>query len=708
MKEWLKQKWSLYYKPTYRVVIFIVAALLMVLSFPTVERVQYEYELLRPWRHEDIIAPFDFPIYKSDVEYDTERDSILANFPPYYRVDSISSFDIEQKVDELMADANSRIATFCPTNIVSDSVSANVRRGLLSLLNEVYDRGVVELPEQVDSKGGEDFEFMLIKGNVKEPFTMSELFSMAEAYKYVVDRLERMLYHRFDPTQSWVGVMVERLPIAAMIDANVVFDSALTYTERDEQIASISHTSGLVQADQKIISTGDIVDPHAVRLIESFKKAVESHMGAGNRSLSLLGGEFLMVLTLLASLYLFLYYFRHDVFRKLRNINFILLLMTSFVIGAAFVSQRHENISFILPYVIVPIMLRIFFDSRLAMYVHTIMILIISFLAYDSQYFIILHIPAGMVAIVTLVNLTRRGQIVRTSIFVFLVYIVIFIGHALWQEGALVGVFQTGTVVRFAMNALLLLLSYPLIYVFERGFGFISDVTLLELSDSNNDLLRQLSEKAPGTFQHSVQVGNLGQEVAIRIGANGMMVRAGAMYHDIGKVVSPMYFTENQAGGINPHDGIDFVGSAKMIIQHVENGVTLAQKHNIPRQVIDIIKTHHGKSQAKYFYISWCNAHPGEEPDMSQFTYPGPLPQTKEEAIVMMADVVEASSKSLKEYTDKSIDDLVEKVITMQVEDKQFRNAPITFRDIEIAKEVFKEKLKNIYHGRIQYPELLK
>jgi len=707
MKEWFKRRYNLYYKPTYRVFIFIVAAVVMVLSFPNVDKMQYEYELQRPWRYENIIAPYDFPIYKTDQEIALERDSILNNFRPYYKRDSVSIKEITRTVNKMLENYRGKVSMICPASIRQDSLQIYIENILTRSLEKIYKQGVLEMPEMAEYSNEKTYELMVIHGNIMEPFTLGELLTMGEAYKELVKDMETSLYKRYGSAATWTGVLVDRLPLSDLINTNINYDGERTSSERDERLANMSLSSGKVLSGQKIISTGDIVDKRSVRLIESLKKAIETQHGLVNRGLPVYIGQFIMIMCFLTTVYLFLRFFRKDVFQKLGSINFIVLVMTSFVVGAGIISQKHGNISFVVPFVVSPIVMRIFLDSRLAMYVHTITILIISFLAYNSQLFILLHIPAGMVAIISLVNLTRRGQIVRTSVVVFLTYALIYIGHCIWQTGDYDNI-NPYILAMFAVNGLFMLLSYPLIYVFERMFGFISDVTLLELSDSNNELLRELSEKAPGTFQHSVQVGNLGQEVAIRIGANGMMVRAGAMYHDIGKIVTPGYFTENQAGGINPHDGMDYMESSQMIIKHVENGQRLANKYNIPQQIIDIIKTHHGMSQARYFYISWCNEHKDMEPDMSKFTYPGPLPQTKEQAIVMMADAVEASSKSLKEYTDKSIDELVDKIINMQMDSKQFREAPITFRDIEIAKDVFKEKLKNIYHGRIQYPELLK
>lgn len=707
MKEWLRRQWHDYYKPTYRILAFIIAGIIIVFSFPNLGKFNYEYELQRPWHHENVIAPFDFPIYKTDAELSAERDSISQHFRPYYRRDSIVGSNTKQLVADIIKQSSSKIDIICPANI-SDSVKLYLNYKIEKLLNEVYKKGIIELPENVDDPQKSNYELMLVTGNVSEPYGLNELLTLREAYSFISNDLNSSLLRRFGTNNNWSSVLVERLPINDAIAANIIFEQERTNSELDIALNNISIYSGKILANQKIIGTGDIVDKRAIKLLDSLKKNYENQYGIASIGLPIYIGEALIVGCLLLTVFLFLYFFRRDIFEQLHCINFILLLMVLMVICASIIARHHGNISFIMPYVILPIILRIFLDSRLAMYVHTITILIISFMAYSSQQFVLMHIPAGMIAIISLINMSRRGQIVRTSIMVFCTYLLIYIGYGLWHTGDFDNIINPYVIMMFALNSALILFSYLAIYIFERLFGFLSDVTLMELSDTNHPLLRELSEKAPGTFQHSVQVGNLAQEVAYKVGANAMLVRAGAMYHDIGKIVSPMYFTENQAGNINPHDGMDLLESAKIVVSHVDNGVKIARKHNIPQQIINIIQSHHGDSQVRYFYIKYSNEHQGENIDKALFTYPGPLPTTKEEAIVMMADAVEASAKSLTTYTDETIDTLVEKIIAMQTDNKLFRNAEITFKDIEIAKAIFKEKLKNIYHARIQYPELLK
>ncbi len=701
MNAHLKDLWTRYYRHTIRIIAFVAAAVVMIWSFPDNNKFRYTYELNRPWRYDDVIAPFDFPIYKTADELRLERDSILQKSRPYYRREEISAVDVRAEVDKMLTQYRSKFTLICPPTVSRDSVQNYLSDRLVEALCEIYTQGVVELPEDVDESNYKDYELMLISGNMAEPYMLSELYTFREAYTRVVYLLRHAVARQYGNQTAWPFTLVDRMPIAEMLTPSVVFDKALTQTIQTEAIENISTTQGKLMAGQKIVSTGDIVDLQTCKVLDSLQRIYDPQMGV-SQIVPIYIGESILVLCLLTSVYLFLLCFRPDVFRQLRCINFILLLMTFFVVVTSLLASRHTTY---IPYVILPIVLRIFLDSRLALYVHIVTMFIISFMADNSHLFLLLHVPAGMIAIVSLVNLTRRVQIVRTGLIVFLTYAFVYSGYVLWQTGDVESI-ALSHIFRIGIGCVLIFLCYPLIYVFERLFGFISDVTLMELSDTNMTLLRELSEKAPGTFQHSVQVANLAQAVAYKLGANTMLVRAGAMYHDVGKINSPMFFTENQAAGINPHDTLDDKESARIVINHVHSGVKLAQKNGIPQPIIDIIRSHHGDSQARYFYVNYCNKHEGEEVDIQDFTYSGPTPQTKEEAIVMMADAIEASSKSLSDYTDQTIDALVEKIITMQMDNKQFRSAPITFRDVEDAKEVFKEKLRNIYKARVKYPEM--
>ncbi len=706
MNEKIRATWHKYYKPTWRVVTFLVAIVIMVIAFPNNTMMRYDYELNRPWQYNDLIAPYDFPVYKTDAELANERDSIVKNNPLYFVRREVDEAEVRSAVWSMVQQYKGKFKLICPVGVPTDTVQFYLSQRLTRALNTAYRRGVVDMPDNLIDVDPTNFELMLITGNVSEPCLLAEFLTIKEAYTKIVDQVSHELSLRFHAASNWPTTLLDRIPVTDLIHTNITYDKERTDAIVLEKLSQMSLTQGKVIAGQKIIGKGDMVNRTTLKVLDSLRR-IREPQEANDHNWHLILGISLILLCLLTSVFTFMQFFRRDTFYQLHSVNFILLLMTVFVVFSAILSQNHANISFIFPYVILPIVLRIFLDSRLAMYVHTITVLIISFMVYNSQLFILLHIPAGMIAIVSLVNMTRRVQIVRTAGVVFLSYVTTYVGYTLWHTNDASEISAT-IILMLGTNSLLLLLSYPLIYVFERVFGFISDVTLVELSDTNSKLLRELSEKAPGTFQHSVQVANMAQAVAYKLKANSMLARAGAMYHDIGKLVSPLYFTENQAPGINPHDKLDYQESARIIIMHVENGIKLARRNGIPQPIINVIRSHHGNSQARFFYVKWCNDHPGEKPDIAAFTYPGPKPETMEEAIVMMADAVEASSKSLTSYTDENIDALVEKIVDMQVDSKQFENAPITFHDIAEAKRIFKEKLKNVYRSRIQYPELMK
>ncbi|MCQ2236539.1 MAG: HDIG domain-containing protein [Bacteroidales bacterium] len=689
-----------------RIMAFVLTAVVVVVSFPNVEKFNYEYELQRPWRYQNVIAPFDFSIQKTESELTQERDSLRKYVRPIYRKDSISSGQINDEVKSRLESFEPRLSLYCPANINTDTLFSCMKRDLEAKLIEAYAQGIIELPDGVVVPS--EYELSLVRGNIAEPYTLSEFLSLKDAYSEVSKQLTVDLMRRYGLGADWCRVLVQKLPIAELIIANVTYDKERTEMELEQRLQTVSLAQGKVFAGQRIIGTGDIVDKRSAKILDSLRLASEKMYGNSEVELPILLGESIMVVLLLASLFLFLFFYHKEVWGNIRSMSFVLLLVMIAVVIAGILSARHDNITFIIPYVIMPITLRLLMDSRIAMYVHTVTIIFVSFMAHNSQLFLMLHIPAGMIAIVSLVNLTRRWQLLKTAFMVFVYYALIYSGYVIWQTGDMVESLGGIPYVMLAVNCILILLSYPALYIVERLFGFVSEVTLMELSDTNNPLLRELSEKAPGTFQHSIQVANLAQDVAYAIGANAMLVRAGAMYHDIGKIISPMYFTENQAGGINPHSVLSYEESAKIVISHVENGIKLAKKAKLPQQIIDIIKTHHGNATARYFYIAYCNEHQGEDINLKAFSYVGPSPQTKEQAITMMADAVEASSKSLQMYTDDAIENLVEKIVSIQLEDKQLNESPLTFKDIELAKQVMKNKLKNIYHARIQYPELLR
>ncbi len=695
----------------YRILIFLAAIAMVIYILPREGKFPYEYTKGKPWKHEMLIAPFDFPIYKSQSELRHERDSILANFRPYFKFDTLKQIEqtnraligIENRKDQLVEKY-----PFLDKSIAGadSSVWEVLKTTLSSELTNIYRRGLISLPEQY-SDASSSFEFTLIKNNFAEPTGLSEFHTYQSAYQKISLNLYKQVKEQTNIERDELDELISNLQLNRYLEPNITFDPERTARERDKILNNVSLTSGIVQSGQRIVDTGEIIDEHTAKILNSLKKEYESSLGGGTGYYFILLGQGILSLLFMTLIFLFLYFFRKDVYNNLLSITFMLLMIISMLILTRLSNSFEFFPIYIIPFAILPIIIRTFFDSRLAFFVHVITVLMAAFFTSNSFEFVYMQVPVGLIAIFSLFRMVRREQLVRASIFIVLAYSVFYSALTLLQEGDFKDL-DYPLYGQFLINGGFILLVYPLIYVFEKIFGFISDVTLVELSDTNHPLLRRLAEKAPGSFQHSLQVGNLAQEAVYRIGGNPLLVRAGAMYHDIGKSVSPIYFTENQNTGFNPHANMDLQKSAQSIIQHIENGVKIARKHKLPEQIIDFIRTHQGTTKAKFFYNSYKNENPEEEVDEQQFSYPGPTPFTKETAILMMADAVEAASRSLKSFTDEEIEKLVESIINNQISENQFVNAPITFREITQVKSVFKEKLKNIYHARVEYPELNK
>jgi hypothetical protein len=487
------------------------------------------------------------------------------------------------------------------------------------------------------------------------------------------------------------------------ISHSIFYDKATTDKVLQQTLNEIAPSRDIILKNQRIISKGEILDPIKFQIIQSLKDEYEQQAGDSSNYYFILLGQIVIVTLCLSVLTVFLLFFRNDIFLDNTKITFILILIILQVLMADIAINSQAFSIYLLPFCILPVIIRAFYDTRIALFVHLVTVLIISFIAPNRFEFAFIQLLGGMVAIFSIVNMRNRSQIFLSSIIIFFTYSISYIGITIIQEGG-IDVISGYDFAWFGISALLTLFSYHLIFIFEKLFGFISDVSLLELSDTNGKLLRELASRAPGTFQHSLQVANLAEEAIYTIGGNALLVRTGALYHDIGKMDMPMYFIENQAHGINPHEDLNFDESASIIIDHVIKGVEIAKKNKLPEQIIDFIRTHHGTSITAYFYRSFQNAFPEEKIDESKFHYPGPIPFSKETAVLMMADSVEAASRSLKKYDAEAIDNLVEMIINKQIEQEQFVNADITFKDINTLKKIFKKKLMNIYHVRVEYP----
>lgn len=681
-----------------RILLLAAAIALVLYMFPKHAKFQYEYTLDKPWSYSLLVAPYDFPIYKTAAELQQEKDSLLKNFSPYYKVDTIV---VAEAVTRFTVDFDRIFERLQLRNYkLQETVKLKMRDDMLQIMSAILSNGVISLSEknQLSINGTEKVN--VIAGKFTRNVSIDQINTSRMTYQYLIDEFQKS-------ASSWLGITdptsFEVVNLNNYIQPNLSFDVQTSQNVKSSFLSHISITSGLFITGQRIVEKGQIITPEIKKIVDSYRVEHERRMGSIEKKIYLLLGQGILIGVLLAFVFLYLFFFRVDLYHNFKDIFFIVLCMI--VIVFITVLARRINIwsYYLIPYAILPIMLRTFFDSRTALFVHIITMSIIAFMVPSGFQFLVMQVIAGMAVTFSLKNLDKRSQLVRASFIVALTYSVGFTALWLMTEGEILNI-SWYYFIYFLANALLLLLAYPVIYILEKTFKYLSDVTLMELGDTNHPLLRKLSEEAPGTFQHSIQVSNMVHGAARKIGANPLLGRVGTLYHDIGKTVKSFYFTENQSKGQSPHSVLGYEESARIVTGHVIEGVKLAQKHGLPRQIIDFITMHHGYGKAKYFYTMYKNEHPDEEIDDSVFSYPGPNPQTKETAILMMADAVEATSRSLSEYTDESIRKMVDKIIDAQMAEGYFRSAPITFRDVELIKESFVEKLTNVYHTRIAYP----
>ncbi|NDV60354.1 HD family phosphohydrolase [Bacteroides sp. 519] len=667
--------------------IFIATVLLIVYFMPRDGKFNYQFDINKPWRYGQLMATFDFPIYKEDAIVKKEQDSILALFSPYYVLDK----EVEKNAINELREAYNH------NNLRNILPSTSYVRYIEKSLSDVYKSGIVSL-EDIDILHSDSVTAIrVIEDKASAPRVVDGIFTIREAYEYIL-------------AADSVNYATDILRLAAIneyIYPNLKYDKERTEAARKELFDNYSWATGMVQSGQKIVDRGEIINQQTYNILESLRKESLKRSESQLQKRLILTGQIISVSIIILCFMLYIQLFRKDYFSKPRSLFLLLMLIVLFSIITALATARNFTYIYVIPYAMLPIVIRIFLDSRTAFIAHATMILICSIILGFPYEFVLLQIPTGLIAIFTLRELSQRSQLFRTAILVTLTYIALFLAYELMTENDLSKLNRV-MYIEFLTNGILLLFAYLFLFLLEKLFGFTSNVTLVELSNVNNPLLRRLSEVAPGTFQHSMQVANLASEAANRIGAKSQLVRTGALYHDIGKMENPAYFTENQQGAINPHKNLPYEQSAEIIINHVRDGLKLAERNNLPQSIKDFIATHHGRSKTKFFYISWKNEHPGEEPDDALFTYPGPNPFSKETAILMMADAIEAASRSLPDYTEESIGTLIEKIIDGQVEEGYFKECPITFQDIAIVKKVFKEKLMTIYHTRISYPELKK
>lgn len=682
-------------------ILFAVSTAIVVYISPREAKFKYEFQKGKPWLYSDLVAPFDFPILKSEEELEAERQSYRENKTIFLTkntsvaenalVQFENDFEKKWRIWNL-SDPPDSLKAKLPRELWQEGKKQELVNSGRNLLGSLYDKGILQPFEVNEDNVG---EVLLKQQGVSKPVNLASFLSISEAGS----RIRETLTSRPDTVQDFM------LPLLLdHIQHNVFYNEEMTRNYLESQLNDILPTYGKVQKGELIIVKGNIIDDQKHRKLESLRQSYEGSYAGRNNFLLVLFGQILQVGLLFAVLYIFLQQFRKELMEDVSKITFVLANVLVAITLVRIVMDFGLQYIYLIPLTILPITLRSFFDTRLALFVHTVAVLLSGFFVPNAFQFVFLQFTAGVFSVVMVTNLYKRNQLFVTAAKIIGVYCLAYLSIAIIQEGS----FEQLNYVNFAFfagNGFLTLMSFPLIYFQEKIFGFVSDVSLLELSDTNNPLLRELGQKAPGTFQHSLQVANLAEAAILKIGGNALLVRTGALYHDIGKMINPLYFIENQSTGLNPHDELSFQESAEIIINHVKQGIRLAKRNNLPDTIIDFIRTHHGTTTVMYFYRQYIKNFPEQEVDLAKFTYPGPKPFSKETAALMMADSVEAASRSIDKPDHEKIDKLVEGIIDHQMKSDQFENANITLKEIKDIKKIFKKMLMNIYHVRVQYPE---
>lgn len=669
----------------YKSLIFIATVSVIVYFLPNEGKFNYQFDINKPWKYGLLQASFDFPIYKNDIQVQKEQDSILADYQPYFQIDKEAEKNVLSKLRE---DYNKALRHSLP--------GTDYVRYIERTLKALYEDGIIAGNDLKRMEEDSIIAIRLVDKNVATSRFIDQLYTVKEAYEYLLNA----------DTTHYKKKILQQCNLNDYITPNLVYDEEKSEAAQKDLLSNISWANGFVLNGQKIIDRGEIVDEQTYNILESLRKEWEKRSDSVQEKRLTLAGQILYVGIFLFCFMAYLELFRADYYERKGTLTLLFALIVFFPVLSSIMVEQNLSSIYVVPFAMIPIIVRVFLDSRTAFMAHVTIILLCSITLRFPHEFILLQVVAGMVAIYSLRELSQRSQLLRTALVVFISYALLYFAFELIHEDDLTKL-NTRMYIYFMINGILLLFAYPLLFLLEKIFGFTSDVTLVELSNINNSLLREMSEVAPGTFQHSLQMANLAAAAANKIGGKSQLVRTGALYHDIGKMVNPAFFTENQSG-VNPHKSLSYEQSAQVIISHITDGLKLAEKHNLPKVIKDFISTHHGRGLTKYFYISYKNEHPDEEVDQEKFRYPGPNPFTKEQAVLMMADSVEAASRSLPEYTEESISTLVDKIIDTQVSEGYFKECPITFKDIATVKALFKEKLKTMYHTRISYPELRK
>jgi hypothetical protein len=671
------------HQKVYRLFLTLLSISIIVYIFPKEGKFKYEFQKNKPWLHEDLIAPFDFAINKSESEIEIEKQNVLKDFKYYFKEEKAITIKVKQ---EIIKDLKSQSKG---KSVKNEEVFIN------KILNEIYSKGIIQLNTNIENKQL-NYSIFFIKNNVASNVALKDFYTIKTAFEKINHELiENSTINR----ELILNVIQNHL------QQNIIYDSVTSKKVQQNLISTISPNKDMMQRGQRILSRGDMVNEERYKVLSSLKKEYMLQVGGVVNYYYVWAGQFLLTGICILMVILFLSNFRPEVLSDNYKFTFILFSIT-LISAMASISYKFNILSiYMLPFCLLPVLVRAFLDTRTALFAHLATMLMLGLISPNPFEFIFIQIIGGIFAIFSVVDLKNRIRLFISVLVIFLAYSFTYLGIELIREGKFNN-FNFIYLESFAISAGLTLLAYPLIFLFEKMFGFISDISLLELADINSPLLRELGLKAPGTFQHSIQVANLAEEAIIKIGGSSMLVRVGALYHDIGKINNPNYFIENQYSEMNPHSELSPAESATIIVSHVKQGIKLAKEYNLPEPIVDFIRTHHGSTKAEYFFKAYKrNEDLDEEVDETLFQYPGPIPFSKETAVLMMADSVEAASRSLKVIDIESIGSLVDKIIDHQIEENQFVNSPITFKDVNDLKKIFKRKLVNINHLRIEYPK---
>jgi putative nucleotidyltransferase with HDIG domain len=677
------------YSTIYKILLFLLVLVLLVLFFPKTARFTYEYNQGFPWNYNSLRAPFDFAVLKTEAELKEERILLLADFYPYYKI-STQSYD--SILNSIQTSFEEHWSLKYPSEKRASKLKKNSIKLVESIFSHLHKKGIRNTIENKSNNG----QVNLLYGNKAVIIPLSEVYTLTTAQSYILKEIEN--------SQKNIDEVIVKNTLFDHLFQNVYFDEETTNKETESLLSGMSLSYGLVQKGELIISEGELVTAQKFQVLESLRLEFEKQFGGNREYIGTTVGHLIFLLFIFLSLIGYLLLFRREILDDSRKLLLLLVSITLFVIPESLILQYYPEYLLIFPLPLLAIIIRFFFDVRTAMFTYLLTVIMISTNIPNGYNFIFLQLLTGIITIISIYRLQKRSQFYVTSLYVFVSYLLLYIALLLVRDGSLLN-FKMDTLYLLGLSASLTLFSYPIIYLFEKIFQQITVLSLLELSDTNNPILRKLAQNAPGTFQHSLQVGNLSEAALQEIGGNTLLVRAGALYHDIGKLLNPIYFIENQTSQVNPHNELSYDESAEIIIGHVTHGIKLAKKYRLPEIIIDFIRTHHGTRKVEYFYRLAKNEEGEDQIDKSIYTYPGPLPFSKETAVLMMADSIEAASRSIPKPDEDKLNNLVDQIISAQMESGQFDNVDITFRDIKRIKKIFKKMLLTIYHIRIEYPD---